>query len=126
MVWVCAFEMAACAGWAAEKNMSEPDLYVKLPNFVVPIIQDRTVKIIYKLGLFLELTNPQHGETVGLLRPRLIDAILVDLYGALGVIWDSAYQIKLTELKERLLRVARTITGEGVIKDILIQEFQSQ
>lgn len=112
--------------WAEEKSSHEPSLYVALPTFLVPVIQNRQIKAAYSISLVIELTSPQHTDTVSILKPKLVDAILVDLYGVLSIIWQPNVYIPLEDLKKRLIRIAKKTVGAAVIKNVLIQEFHSQ
>jgi hypothetical protein len=115
-----------CGAHAAEKNGAEPDLYIKLPTFLVPVIQNRKIKAAYSISLMLELSDKEYRQDVSLLNPRIIDSILIDLYGLFGVIWDPYIHINLEELKARLLKIVHKVSGPHRIKSVLIQEFHSQ
>jgi hypothetical protein len=123
LLWGCSFAPPA---WGDEKNDADPNIYVRLPDFLVPVIQNREIKASYKLSLMIQLTESHYGESVSLLKPRIVDAIILDLYGVFSIIWEPYVHIPLKDLKKRLLRIAQKIAGKSAVKDILVQEFQSQ
>jgi hypothetical protein len=72
--------------------------------------------------LMLEI---QTGKTEELeaLKPRLMDAYIRDLYGAMGAgqILMRANIVDVEALRERLIKVTERIVGKELVKEVLLQ-----
>ncbi len=78
------------------------------------------------IGTTIEAYDAEKAKMIYKLRPKIIDAILTDLYNVFGVIWHPGFHVHLPELKERLFEKCQKVVGQHMIKDILIQKFASQ
>ena len=97
--------------------------FVSLPDFIIPIIQQRKLQEVYRFKFILELQSPTSSSMVDKAMPRLVDAIYTYLYGMLTVVWVPHYNMHLASLKLRLQEVCEGIVGQKILKDILVQEF---
>lgn len=100
------------------------DLFVSIPPIVLPAIQNRKIKGIYKIEFTLELEKAEDSERVHSLKKKIIDAVLTDTYGLLNVVWEPELRFDIKDIKERLKKIITQVTGPNVIKDVLIQELQ--
>ena len=111
---------------SANDKEAPPDLYIQLPTLLISVIQTREIKIIYKLILFIELFDPKKGQDIVFLMPKIVHAVRTDLYGLLGIVWHPSFRMNVSDLKTRLLTTIEKVVGKNYVKDVLIQELQSQ
>ena len=106
---------------AMEKEVK--GVYVQIPAFQVPVIQDRVHKTNFLLEIVIEARDHEKAIRVYQMRAKLIDAIFVDLYSVFAVIWHPLFHVELDELKERLFKICLKVLGRSLMKDVLIQNF---
>lgn len=97
--------------------------FVKLPKFRVPVVQDRELKTYYLVELAIECDNAEAAHKVYRNRPRLIDALIVDLYSVFGLLWNPDFHADLEELKKRLAKVCSKVLGTDLFDKVLVQNF---
>jgi len=75
----------------------------------------------------LEVTDAATAEEVKRLTPRLQDAFIQDMYGALSRKNSMEKGVlQVAPLKARLNRVTTKVLGEGKVKDVLLQVVQQR
>ena len=99
--------------------------YVALDPLILPIIGETGVTQNVSLVIQLEVPDAATAEQVKRLTPRLQDAFIQDMYGALSR-KNSMEQgvLQVAPLKARLNRVSTKILGEGKVNDVLLQVVQ--
>ena len=115
----------------AEAGTAEPDvpdvpydpIYVEFNPIQLPILRDDTVEQLVTFVVTLEVPDEIAGDRVIALAPRLNDALMLDLYGALdaGSILLANGVIDVARLKDRIVRRSADVLGEGVVTDVLVQ-----
>ena len=97
-------------------------VFVRLPLFVIPVIEGEEVTRTVTVGVALELAEGQTAESIEPKRPVLIDAFFKELYGMFGQRSRAGRIAEEGTIKERLGRVADRVLGPGVVKQVLIQQ----
>lgn len=110
-----------------DPNAPHPEFeYVQLDPINLPIITNKG--LTQQLSLLVSVEVPYgSAEEITTFKPRLADAFIQDLYGALGaghgLMKDGV--INVQEIKKRLFAVATKVTGpEHKIHDVLLQVVQ--
>jgi len=97
--------------------------FVEMEPIILPIIDADGVSQVVTLILSLEVTSDKDAEYVEMLKPRLKDAYLQNMYGVLNrkASMDDGGIIKVDELKERLNRVSKEVLGAKKVNSVLLQ-----
>lgn len=101
--------------------------YVQMNAMIFPVIGDRGVTQTVSLVVSLEVPDAATAEEVKKLAPRLTDAYIQDMYGALNrknSMENGVLQI--APLKARLNKVTTKVIGEGKVNDVLLQVVQQR
>lgn len=131
-VFVCIF----CIGIAAPAGAAEPlegsnlgprpDFeYIEMRPLVLPVITERG--LMQQVSLVISLEVPYGGtEPVKALMPKLADAYISDLYGALGVgqglMKDGA--VNMPAIHKRLTKNTIRVMGPDKVHSVLLQAVQ--
>lgn len=105
-----------------EKKASTNVEYVDLNPLSVPVINEQGLVQQVSISVSLECAMGKR-DAVNVYRPRLMDAYLRDLYGALGSgrMMMRGNVVDVEELKTRLTAVTERVVGPGLISDVLLQ-----
>jgi flagellar FliL protein len=76
-----------------------------------------TIQILVKL----ETSGGENESKLVRMMPRLSDAFLRDLFGALPRMLRNDEQLNVVVIKRRLQRVADKIVGPGLVDNVLVQ-----
>lgn len=109
-----------------EAAKPEPE-YVQLDPLILPIINAQGVTQTISLVITIEVPDAVSAEKVTARAPRLKDAYIQDLYGALGR--QASTQggvVDVGAIKARLNAITRRVMGEGVTGDVLLQVVQQR
>ncbi|HRJ12943.1 MAG TPA: hypothetical protein PKW15_06855 [Alphaproteobacteria bacterium] len=132
--FVVAIFLAATPAWAGEaasggdghgetaaEDPNKPQ-YVKISPLILPLIGDNGVEQVVSLVIVLEVNTRDIATEVIGMSPKLNDAFITDLYGAIdrrdrmrNGLLDVAY------IKERLNKLTQQIMGPDKVKGILVQ-----
>ena len=118
-------EPAAAAG---DKQVITPEFeYMELNPLVLPVITDEGVTQQVSLIVSLEVPYGKKAEVEGI-SPRLQDAYLQDLYGALGrnngMMVNNVIDVQA--VKKRLTNVTYKVLKEDQVHDVLLQVLQQR
>ena len=116
----------------ASKKAEEPDPDAPPPEFEYLQFEPLSLPVITSKGLvqhvsLMVLLEVDYGqkEEISLYKPRLIDAYIQDLYGALGTgdILMHGNFVDVKQVKQRLSSVTNEVLGPADIKvrDVLLQ-----
>jgi flagellar FliL protein len=111
-----------------DPNAPHPDFeYIELKPLILPVITDKGLTQQVSLMVSLELPYGK-TEEVEPLEPKLTDAYLQDLYGALGAgtTMMRGGVIDVVALKARLLSVSQKVLGDDKFHDVLLQVVQQR
>lgn len=100
----------------------DQSFFVRLDPMILPIINDQGVQEVVSVLVALQVDDQQTIEKVNRMAPKLSDAYMRALYGKLD---KKAYRngefIDVNKLKTKLEKITDSVTGPGVVKDVLIQ-----
>ncbi len=101
--------------------------YVQMNAMIFPVIGDRGVTQTVSLVVSLEVPDAATAEEIKKLAPRLTDAYIQDMYGALNRKHSMENgTLKIAPLKARLNKVTTRVVGEGKVNDVLLQVVQQR
>lgn len=106
----------------------QPDFeYMELKPLVLPVITEHGVTQQVSLIVSLEVPFGKKAE-VEIYEPRLADAYLQDLYGALGAgrAMTANNMIDVQAVKDRLTKVTYKVLKEEQVHDVLLQVLQQR
>lgn len=101
--------------------------YVEMAPLILPIIDKRGVVQTISLIVMVEAKDAAAAQKITDFAPRLTDAYIQDMYGALNkaeTVQNGVVQVG--PLKERLNAVTKKVMGEGVAQDVLLQVVQQR
>lgn len=111
-----------------DPNAPHPDYeYIDLKPLVLPVITDRGLTQQVSLVVSLELPYGK-TEEVEPMEPKLADAYLQDLYGALGTggAMMKGGVIDVAAVKGRLTAVTDRVLGADKVHEVLLQVVQQR
>lgn len=122
---VCALLMLPAAAGAedkAEEKKTGTFEYVDMNPLTVPVINEKGVVQQVSLAISLECAMGKR-DSVNIYKPRLMDAYLRELYGALGSgrAMMQGNIVNVEELKSRLTIVTQRVVGPDLVSDVLLQ-----
>lgn len=122
--------LVAPAAHAAEaKEGPVPDFeYLEMKPLTLPVITDQGLTQQVSLIVSLEVPYGKKAEVENI-SPRLADAYLQDLYGALGGKGNTMMVnnvIDIQAVKKRLSRVTYKVLKEDQVHDVLLQVLQQR
>lgn len=106
-----------------EPEPEGPPVYVEFNPMQFPVLGEDGVEQMVTLVIALQVPDDSAGDEVIAMAPRLNDAFMVQLYGALDArtVMLSNGMIDVTSLKVRLVEAADGVLGTGVVQDALVQ-----
>lgn len=111
-----------------EEGAAAPkEQFVQLDPLTLPVIGDRGVTQTVSLVISIEVPDEATAAEVKRLSPRLQDAYIQDMYGALNR--KSAMEngvLQVGPIKERLNKISTRVLGENVVNDVLLQIVQQR
>lgn len=99
--------------------------YIEMSPIILPIIDRDGISQTISIVISLQVGDPVKAEEVKHNLPKLADAYLSDMYGALSK--KASMQggvIKISMLKSRLKSITQKLMPEGGIDDVLLQVLQ--
>lgn len=112
---------------AKEAEIVPPGEFVELDPLILPIVTKNGVTQVISLVVALEIEVGGSSESVKLLKPRLKDAYIQDMYGALndrGAMHGGVVRVDV--LKKRLNEITAKVLGEGTVREVLLQVVQQR
>jgi flagellar basal body-associated protein FliL len=101
--------------------------FVEMKPLVLPIVDQNGVSQIVSLVVSLEASSPETKAEIEKYSPRLLDAFIQDMYGALSR--QAAMEggmVQVGYIKSRLNRVTLEVLGKDKVKDVLLQVVQQR
>lgn len=111
-----------------DPNAPKPEFeYFEMTPLVLPVITNAGITQQVSLLVSLELPFGKTDE-IKYLEPRLADAYIQDLYGALssGFAMTATDVLDVQELKERLTMVTAKVLGPEAVRQVLLQVVQQR
>lgn len=101
--------------------------YVQMQPIILPIIDSAGLSQVVSLVIAIEVDDPAKADKIKGILPKLTDAYLSDMYGSLSK--KAAMEggvVRISILKERLIKVTTKVLGAGVANDVLLQVLQQR
>lgn len=101
--------------------------FVELPPLILPILDNNGVQQTVSMIVTIEVKDDKARDIVRALTPRLKDAYIQNLYGALNrhaSIHGGA--IEVSTIKKKLHAVTVDVIGEEYVHDVLLQVVQQR
>ena len=109
---------------AADEGSAAPagPIYVDLAPLVLPVIQGDKVQQVLQFTITMEVADEKAAQHISDIKPRLTDAYIQDLYGALEKrqLMDGK-MLDVGRLRDELTRISVGVLGENGFRAILIQ-----
>lgn len=101
--------------------------YVQMQPIILPIIDNAGLSQTVSLVVAIEVDDPTKADKVKEVLPKLTDAYLSDMYGSLSkkAAMDGGV-VRVSLLKERLVKVTNKVLGAGIANDVLLQVLQQR
>ena len=106
---------------AAAAGPGDP-IYVDLSPMVLPVIDGDHIQQVLQFTVTLQVADEKAAEHIRAVKPRLTDAYIQDLYGALDRrrVMDGKI-LDIERLKDELRRVSAGVLGDKGFEEVLIQ-----
>jgi len=132
LIFLLVFSLSPClSAWASGAAKKEGEnkpadgepVYVHLKPIILPIISDYGAEQLVNLIIDLEMKDFDTAMMLNNNRPRLNDAIIRGLYGGLADgSMRNASALDITKIKKKIRDVVDETFGEGIVKDVLLQD----
>lgn len=114
---------------AEKKDEKEktPSSFVQLDPLILPIIGKDGLTQTVSMVIVIETPTDETKKEVAYMAPRLKDAFIQDMYGALTkdtIMKDGVIQVGA--LKTRLHTIGVKVLGDEMVKDVLLQVVQQR
>jgi len=103
--------------------------FVKMDPLTLPVINKNGVVQIVNISVTLEVADAEKAKEIEKFSPRLKDAYIQEMYGALGskVAMTSNGIVDVSIVKERLQAITVKVLGEeGGVRSVLLQAIQQR
>jgi hypothetical protein len=101
---------------------AQAPVFMTLPTLTVPVFEGNEVSRQASLVLAIELEPGRTETDAAPFKPRLMDALLAELTRILEQRAMEERLIDAAALKPQLLEAARRVVGDGMVKDVLVQQ----
>ncbi len=114
-----------------DKEKAEADAkvaFVKLDPLVLPVVNEKGVIQVINISITLEAIDAEAAKEIEKFAPRLKDAYIQDMYGALsgkGVLSPDGV-IEVNRVKERLNKITAKVLGDKKVRSVLLQAVQQR
>ncbi len=118
---------AAKEAQAAKHEDKSHHEYVELDPLILPIIDQSGVTQVISMVVVIEVSDKHNADIVTKNQPRLKDAYIQEMYGALNshsALTGGVVQVNM--IKERLKKISLHLMGDDVITDVLLQVVQQR
>ena len=113
---------------AAKKASDAKVTFVKIDPLTLPIVNKSGVVQIVNISITLEVEDAEKAKEIERFTPRLKDAYIQDMYGALGsaTALTTSGVIEVNTVKKRLNAVTEKVLGNDSVRDVLLQAVQQR
>lgn len=109
-----------------DRRVPVPEAFVRLPKFLVPIVQNRELKQFCSFVIVIEAVDEAAASRIREVLPRISHMAFVDSYALFGIVWRDDLRVHLPELKKRLKERYNSYFKKELVKEVLIQSFSEQ
>lgn len=106
---------------------SDKAVFVEIDPLVLPIIDESGVSQVVSIVVVIEVPDGDAAKKVENLTPRLKDAYIQEMYGALNK--QAALKggvVQIAMLKELLSKISHRVLGHENVSDVLLQVVQQR
>lgn len=110
-----------------KKEASSEKEYVKLDPLMLPIIDEDGVQQVVNMVVAIEVEGIYNADKVKAMRPKLTDAYIQEMYGALNK--HAAYKggvIQVVMIKKKLNEITHDVMGDDFDAEVLLQVVQQR
>ena len=111
----------------SRKHGEDASSFVQLDPLILPVVGKDGLTQLVSLVIVIETPDEAGKQHVTYMAPKLKDAFIQDMYGALN--HEDVMRggiIEVTALKNRLQKVSERVMGEGVVNNVLLQVVQQR
>ncbi|MGZ9097731.1 MAG: flagellar basal body-associated FliL family protein [Micavibrio sp.] len=111
----------------AKKHDEHASSFVQLDPLILPVVGKDGLTQLVSLVIVIETPDEAGKQHITYMSPRLKDAYIQDMYGALNQ--EDVMRggiIEVTALKNRLHKVSERVMGAGVVDNVLLQVVQQR
>ncbi|MGE3770919.1 MAG: hypothetical protein AB7G06_08230 [Bdellovibrionales bacterium] len=107
---------------AQESGDGTGPTYIQIAPFVIPVIGPNGPEKMVSLIIVIEVATEEKANFIRARLPRLNDAYIQTLYGALdrGTVNRNGL-IDVSILKDKLTKATAKVLGDGYVDDVLVQ-----
>ena len=114
---------------AEEKKLADSKVaFVKMDPLTLPVVNKNGVVQIVNISITLEVEDAEKAKEIEKFTPRLKDAYIQDMYGALSsakALTESGV-VEVGTVKKRLNAVTQKVLGNDSVRDVLLQAVQQR
>ncbi len=114
---------------AASKEEADAKVaFVKMDPLTLPVIGANGIVQIVNITVTLEAEDAEKAKEIEKFSPRLKDAYIQDMYGALSsktAVGENGV-VNVDVVKKRLLKVTSKVLGNESVRDVLLQAVQQR
>ncbi|HAJ90117.1 MAG TPA: flagellar basal body-associated FliL family protein [Rhodospirillaceae bacterium] len=113
---------------ASKKETDAKVAFVKMDPLTLPVVNKNGVVQIVNISITLEVEDAEKAKEIEKFTPRLKDAYIQDMYGALGsaAALTSNGVVEVNTVKKRLNAVTQKVLGNDSVRDVLLQAVQQR
>lgn len=101
--------------------------FVKMDPLTLPVVNKNGVVQIVNISITLEVEDAEKAKEVEKFAPRLKDAYIQDMYGALSSNTAMTQGVVDVEVvKKRLNAITQKVIGNDSVRDVLLQAVQQR
>jgi flagellar FliL protein len=116
-----------------EKALSKAEIdakvaFVKIDPLTLPVVNKKGVVQIINISITLEVEDAEKAKEIEKFAPRLKDAYIQDMYGALSskTAMNEHGIVEVDVIKKRLNAITTKVIGEDIVRDVLLQAIQQR
>lgn len=113
---------------ASKKEADAKVTFVKMDPLTLPVVNKNGVVQIVNISITLEVEDPEKAKEIEKFTPRLKDAYIQDMYGALSsatALTESGV-VEVNTVKKRLNAITQKVLGNDSVRDVLLQAVQQR
>jgi len=95
--------------------------FVEVGPIFLPVLGKRGIEQNISVTVVIEVDGKETADEVEKVKPRLADAFIQDLYGALRSPGTGRELLDVSAIKGRIEKKAQEILGDEVVKDVLLK-----
>lgn len=100
-------------------------VFVKMDPLTLPVVGKGGVVQIINISVTLEVEDEAKAKEVEKFAPRLKDAYIEEMYGALSQLGDDSV-VKIDVIKQHLTKVTKKVLGNDDVRSVLLQAVQQR